>query len=216
METPKLIQDLGMQYPTATSKQKTRYGLYLCQCGTEFKCMSKSIRYKETISCGCYRIKRATNLWKEFNHPIKHNLTNTRLYKVWSGIKTRCSNENRKDFQYYGGRNISICDEWRNDFISFYNWAMSNGYQDNLTIDRIDTNGNYEPSNCRWATMKEQSETKRNPIFRNKKGYSFVTSENRYISYITVNKKVYKKYSGTMEEAIKNRKELVCEYAKEK
>ena len=88
-------------------------------------------------------------------------LSDTRLHRIWSNLKQRCYNPKRPDFKYYGGRGITVCDEWKNEFQAFYDWAMSNGYQDNLTLDRIDSNGNYEPSNCRWATMKVQTNNKR-------------------------------------------------------
>lgn len=84
-----------------------------------------------------------------------------RIYRIWIGIKSRCCNPNDTGYGYYGKRGIGICNEWSNDFMSFYDWAMSNGYSDDLTIDRINNNGNYEPNNCRWIPMEEQVHNKR-------------------------------------------------------
>lgn len=96
------------------------------------------------------------------NNPMyKHGLKGTRLYNIWHSMKQRCHYSLSKDYQRYGGRGITICDEWENDFMSFYNWAMRNGYNSNLTLDRIDVNGNYEPSNCRWVSIKDQNNNRR-------------------------------------------------------
>ena len=134
---------------------------YLCKCD----CGNKKIAYKwdiksgHTKSCGC---------WKDEIRKIvhtKHGQERTRLYKIWQGIKKRCYRKTFQKYNLYGGRGITVCDEWKNNFIPFFNWAMSNGYKDNLTIDRIDVNGNYEPSNCRWCTQKQQMRnTRRNHL----------------------------------------------------
>ncbi len=137
--------------------------LFRCDCGKEvIKCKNLVVR-GECHSCGCEKSKRII----EFNKRTKkkHGKLNTRLCKIWSSMKTRCFNKNDISYKWYGGRGISICDEWMNDFLSFYDWSMSNGYKDNLTIDRIDVNGNYEPSNCRWVDMKTQNRNKRSNLF---------------------------------------------------
>ena len=96
------------------------------------------------------------------NPNYKHGLRRTRLFSIWANMLTRCHNPKFIRYYRYGGRGITVCDEWRNDFMSFYNWAMANGYDDSLTIDRINNDGNYEPSNCRWVTIKIQCNNRGN------------------------------------------------------
>lgn len=91
---------------------------------------------------------------------LTHRMSNTRLHSIWKSMRTRCNNPNAKYYKNYGGRGISICSEWE-DFMNFYLWAINNGYSEELTLDRINVNGNYEPSNCRWLSRKEQCRNKR-------------------------------------------------------
>ena len=105
------------------------------------------------------------NRYRENNPNFKHGKTNTRLYEIWRAIKKRCNLITHKYYKDYGGRGIIVCDEWLNDFMNFYYWAINNGYRDDLTIDRIDVNGNYEPNNCRWVTRNVQLKNKRNNVY---------------------------------------------------
>lgn len=103
-----------------------------------------------------------------------------RLKAIYQGMKQRCYNANRPNYKYYGGRGIAICDEWLNSYQAFSDWAVANGYQEHLSIDRIDTNGNYEPENCRWASMKEQAKNKRSWSNTGVLGVTYDKKNHRY------------------------------------
>lgn len=168
-----LIKDLGISYPNENSKRQRRYGLYKCFCGNEFKTIIESVKFKNTKSCGCLK--------------IKHNLYKHRLYIIRIGMINRCNSKKE-----YVLKNITICDEWKNDFMSFYNWALKNGYQDGLSIDRINNDGNYEPSNCRWTTKNVQQRNTRKLQSTNTSGYRGVhwhKRSNKWISQIGVDNK---------------------------
>ena len=107
----------------------------------------------------------------------KHGLSQSRLYNIHQKMIDRCYRQSIFAYKDYGGRGITVCDEWRKDFMSFYNWALNNGYEETLTIDRIDVNGNYEPNNCRWIPMGEQSKNTRKNVYFTYNGKTQVLSD---------------------------------------
>jgi hypothetical protein len=146
--------EIGSKYGKLTVIKEIKNGgkysyLCLCECGKQvikskyYLCRSKG------VSCGCNRGYKT------------HGLSRSRIYKTWEDMKTRCYNPNCRNYHNYGGRGIIVCEEWKNDFVVFYNWAMANGYTDELTIERVDVNGNYCPENCTWISLSEQSKNKR-------------------------------------------------------
>ncbi len=140
------------------SGQKQKQYLCKCDCGNEVIVRSLALRNGDTKSCGCLKVKQAKETLKTIKP--KHGLRYTRVYGIWKDMKQRCYNLKAANYERYGGRGIKICEEWKNNPEAFYNWAMANGYAENLTIDRINNDGNYEPSNCRWITMKEQAQNR--------------------------------------------------------
>ena len=141
-----------------------------CECGREVIVLGHLLRNGNTTSCGCFsrechsalmKTRNAKGQGKQPRH-ITHGGSKTRLYNIWIGMKGRCYCSSKSVYKYYGERGITVCDEWRYDFAAFRDWALSHGYRDDLTIDRKDANGNYEPSNCRWITLQEQQKN-RNP-----------------------------------------------------
>lgn len=203
----KVINLTGKQYGRLTvikhiGKDKYNNAIWLCQCscGNIITIRGATLRSGKAKSCGCLHKEMAKQLAK---NNITHNMSNTRLYRIWQSMKSRCYYKQNNRYKYYGANGIKVCDEWLNNFQAFYNWAIDNGYKENLTIDRIDTNDDYKPSNCHWATNLEQQRNKRNNKTYTINGETLCLSEwceKLDLNYNTVSSRLHRNY--TIEKAL--------------
>lgn len=154
-------------------KRNTEW-LCQCDCGNLHKATTNMLNRGHVKSCGCLHSEAAVANGKK---AIKHGESHSSLYRVWGGMKTRCNNPKCDCYEDYGGRGISICKEWNDSFNEFRKWALSSGYEEGLSIDRVDVNGNYEPNNCRWATMIEQQNNRRSNQFLTMDGETHTIAE---------------------------------------
>ncbi len=152
--TGKVFGKLTVLQRDKTVNKRTKW-LCKCECGNEISVEAYNLKTGHTQSCGCFQ-KEATSTASK-----THGKTHTRLYRIWNCMKNRCYRKSYHAYNHYGGRGITVCDEWLNDFQAFHDWAIANGYNDGLSIDRIDVDKGYSPHNCRWVTMAEQNKNKR-------------------------------------------------------
>lgn len=165
------------------------FWLCKCECGNVVSVDSDKLKNRHTQSCGCYCKEKTAIINKT------HGLSNTRLYEIYHSMKKRCYNKKSNNYFRYGAIGILICDEWLNSFEVFYNWAMSNGYNDKLSIDRINNSLGYEPNNCRWVSMKQQQNNKKNNLtitYKNKAQSLTGWCEELKLDYFTINQRIKK------------------------
>lgn len=176
-QTIGFAQVLGLDH-----RAKERWNFWKCKCLKCGKIFVRSqqnlMKHKKDANCGCYsKEKAAIGNAKRYVDSVTKKPHGKRIYEIHHGMIQRCENPNSKHYRLYGGRGISICPEWRNDVNAFYEWAMANGYQDNLSIDRIDVNKGYFPDNCRWATSMEQLNNRQDTVRYEYKGQLYTVTE---------------------------------------
>lgn len=190
-------------YVSSQGYHSIRY-LCKCDCGNEVIVIKNNLLRKNNRSCGCLRsdLRIERGRWHGYSRELLHS--------VWRAMKRRCENPKDKSYQQYGARGISVCSEWNDDYFAFRNWALANGYAHGLSIDRIDPNGNYEPSNCRWITCREQNVNKRSTDYVEYDGVTHplrVWADILGIKYKTLRARLYA-YGMSVERAFSTNEDL--------
>ena len=171
-----------------------------CDCGNIKDIAGGDLRRHNTQSCGCLRLELS------IKRKTTHGMKNTRLYRTWISMKNRCNNSLDKDYPNYGGRGIAVYSEWNNSIESFREWSINSGYDDTLTIDRKDVNGNYTPDNCRWISKEDQASNTRNTIYVSVNGdkiplRTHLRDIGRFNDYTTIRYRI-KRMGLTLEESL--------------
>lgn len=201
--TMKMIEDLGYQYLNPTNKQKSHIAIFECPyCKRQFKTRVSDVERNAISSCGCKTIEFRVS------HRKCHKMSTSRLYRIWAAVKQRATNHNIPNHRRYVDRGITICNEWLK-FEPFMEWALVNGYSEKLTIDRINNDGNYEPSNCRWVTKHE------NDLNRDFSKYKYAQERENHKWRVRLcrNKRiVFQGHFNSKEEAISAKNEFLKNY----
>ena len=170
------------------------YWVCKCDCGIEKSYNPYKVINGKTKTCGCGKIARCHSMTEKYR--VKHSGRRERLYYIWRGMKERCHNPHNKDYGSYGAKGVRVCDEWWNDYIAFREWAIENGYANNLTIDRVNPRGDYEPTNCRWLSASLQNRNKRNTVKIELNGESIPlveVCEQRGLKYVSVYARIFRR-----------------------
>ena len=176
---------------------KSRVWVCKCDCGNTVYVTTGDLNSGNTKSCGCYRRDNSRK------NNTTHGRSRSTLYNVWNTMKARCYNKNNGKYPSYGGRGITVCQEWLHDFTVFYDWAISNGYKRGLSIDRIDVNGDYEPTNCRWADRIVQANNTRTNRMIEFNGEKHTVAEWSRITGITASALYHRLWRGwSVEDAL--------------
>lgn len=174
----------------AENKGKQVAWLCRCDCGAEITTRSDNLTSGGTQSCGCFNREQSSK-----KH-TKHGGSNTRLYDIWKKAKSRCNDKQNDRYADYGGRGITVCPEWSESFEAFRDWALANGYRDDLTIDRIDVDGNYTPKNCRWISNQKQQNNRRDNHYITYNGETHTITEWARIYKLSENALVHRVLRG--------------------